>query len=42
MYKQYLKERFGGNLKQEEDGNLKVDYGLHKKRYRTQYQLDED
>ncbi len=29
-------------LKKEEDGSLKVDYGMHKKKYRTQYQLDDD
>jgi hypothetical protein len=29
-------------LKKEEDGSLKVDYGIHKKKYKTQYQLDEE
>jgi hypothetical protein len=29
-------------LKKDEDGNLCPDYGMHKKKYKTQIQLDEE
>jgi hypothetical protein len=29
-------------LKKDEQGNLVPDYGMHKKKYKTQFQLNED
>ena len=37
-----MKKQFGGILKRDEDGKLVPDYGMYKKKYRTQMQQDED
>lgn len=29
-------------MKKDEQGNLVPDYGMHKKKYKTQFQLNED
>jgi hypothetical protein len=42
IYQEYLKDRFGSIIKKDETGNLKPDYGMHKSKYRTQHQIDED
>ena len=40
MFKDYIRDRFSGITKEDENGNLKPDYSVHKKKYKTQYQLD--
>lgn len=35
-----MKEKFGSILKKDENGNLVPDYGMHKKKYKTEMQLD--
>lgn len=42
LYKDYLKDRFGSILKKDEEGNYRPDYSVHKQKYKTQYQLDEE
>lgn len=37
-----MKEKFGSILKKDEHGNLVPDYGMHKRKYKTQIQLDEE
>lgn len=37
-----MKSKFGSILKKDENGNLVPDYGMHKKKYKTQMQLDEE
>lgn len=37
-----MKSKFGSILKKDEEGNLVPDYGMHKKKYRTQMQMDEE
>lgn len=41
VYQEYLKDKFGGVLKEDEDGNLKPDYNRFKNKYKTQVQMDE-
>lgn len=42
MYEDYLKSKFGNILKKNEEGELVPDYSMHKKKYKTQFQLDEE
>ena len=42
MYRDYIRDRFGGIAKQDEEGNVRPDYSVHRKKYRTQLQLDEE
>ena len=42
MYQSYLKDNFSGILKTDEKGNLKPDYTVHRKKYKTQIQMDEE
>jgi hypothetical protein len=41
LYDNYLKASFGNILKKNEHGELVPDYGMNKKKYKTQSQLDE-
>jgi hypothetical protein len=41
LFKDYIRDRFGGIAKEDETGNLRPDYSMHKKKYKTQHQLDE-
>ena len=42
LFKDYIRDRFGGIAKEDENGNLKPDYSMHKKKYKTEYQLNEE
>ena len=42
LFKDYIRDRFGGIAKEDETGNLRPDYSMHKKKYKTQHQLDEE
>lgn len=42
LYQQYLQDRMGSILKKDDDGNLIPDYSLHRPKYKTQFQLDEE